>query len=122
MSKIVETVNNVNRVNSVKGVERVGRLGVGLAVMLGMVCCFGDELGEKGRAIFAKNRLCVVTVELVLKSKFMGRSNEARQDATGTVVDPSGLTVLSLSATDPSQLYENFMGDSEEKMKMEKKK
>jgi S1-C subfamily serine protease len=113
-----EIVNKVNTF-SVNRVKRTGRLGVGLAVMLGMACCLGDEMGEKGRAIFAKNKLSVVTVQLVLKSKFMGQSNEARQDATGTVVDPSGLIVLSLAATDPSQIYQNFMGDSEEKMKME---
>jgi len=42
-----------------------------------------------------------VTVQLVLKSKmsmpgFGGRSNESKQDATGTMIDPSGLTVLAL--------------------------
>src|SRR5438552_8665569 len=49
-------------------------------------------------------------------------SNESRQDVTGTVVDPSGLTVLSLSATDPGQMLQTMMAggsDDESKFKME---
>ena len=86
-----------------------------------------DELAEKGRAILAKNQHAVVTVQLVLKSKISvpgagGQSSESRSDATGTVVDPSGLTVLSLSATDPGQLIQSMMGgmsEDEMKFKME---
>src|SRR5262245_28031372 len=80
---------------------------------------FADELTDKGRAIFMKNHLSVVTVQLVLNSKVSvpgmgGQSNESRQDATGTVLDPSGLTVLSLSATDPGQLVQSMMGGGDE--------
>jgi len=77
------------------------------SVLLALVSpALGDELADKGRAIFTKNHLSVVTVQLVLKSKVSvpgmgGQSNESRQDATGTILDPSGLTVLSLSNTDP---------------------
>jgi hypothetical protein len=82
-----------------------------------------DDIAEKGRAILTKNQHAVVTVELVLKSKISipgagGQSSESRSDVTGTVIDPSGLTVLSLSATDPGQLIQNIMsGMSEEDMK-----
>lgn len=94
-------------------------------------CLFGlaqaDELATKGRAIFTKNQHAVVTVQLVLKSKFSmaglgGQSNESRQDVTGTVLDPSGLTVLSLSATDPGQMFQSIMAgmsDEDNKFKME---
>src|SRR5882724_1555909 len=89
--------------------------------------CQADDLADKGRAIFKQHQHAVVTVQLVLKSKFSvggrgGESNESRQDVTGTVVDPSGLTVLSLSATDPSQMLQAMMGgggDDESKFKME---
>ncbi len=89
--------------------------------------CRADEFAEKGKAIFKKNQHAVVTVELVLKNKFSmsgmgGQSNESRQDATGTVVDASGLTVMSLSATDPAQLLQNMMSggsDEESRFKME---
>ena len=85
-----------------------------------------DELADKGKAIFKKNQHSVVTVQLVLKSKISmpgmgGQANESRQDVTGTVMDPGGLTVLSLSATDPGQLLQNMMSGSDEdsRFKME---
>jgi len=90
------------------------------------VSCHADELADKGRAIFKKNQHAVVTVQIVLKNKISmsgmgGQSSEARQDVTGTVLDSSGLTVLSLSATDPGQLLQNLMGgaDDESRVKVE---
>lgn len=86
-----------------------------------------DELAEKGRAIFKANQHAVVTVQLVVKSKFSmggmgGQANESRQDVTGTVLDPSGLVVLSLAATDPGQMIQSMMSgmsDDDSKFKME---
>lgn len=73
-----------------------------------------DELGEKGREIFKKHQRAVVTVQVVIKSKYSmggmgGQPSETKQDLTGTVVDPSGLTVLALSATDPGSLLQAMM-------------
>ena len=48
-----------------------------------------------------------------------GRSSENRQDLTGTVVDPSGLTVLALSACDPSEMYQRMMSEEASKYKLE---
>src|SRR5262249_52759081 len=82
-----------------------------------------DELTDKGRAIFKQHQHSVVTVQIVVKSKFSmggmgGQSNESRQDVTGTVVDPSGLTVVSLSATDPGQMMQSMLsGMFEDEMK-----
>src|SRR5205085_8313030 len=71
-----------------------------------------DELGTKGRAILEKNQDCVVTVQVVLKSSSSGSaSRETKQDLTGTVVDPSGLTVLALSACDPNEMLQRMMPD-----------
>jgi hypothetical protein len=89
--------------------------------------CRADDLIEKGRAIFKKNQHSVVTVQIVVKSKFSmggmgGQSNESRQDVTGTVVDPSGLTVVSLSATDPGQMVQTMiagLSDDDSKFKMD---
>src|SRR3954471_19002550 len=100
------------------------------------VCCFlcssarAQDVASKGREIFEKNRASVVTVQLVVKNKFgvAGVANEAqesKQEVTGTVIDPSGLTVVSLSGTDPSSLMQSFMGglggdgDDSVKFKME---
>jgi hypothetical protein len=44
----------------------------------------------------------------LLKATGGGRSgnpSESKQDLTGTVIDPSGLTVLALSSVDPAELY-----------------
>jgi len=89
--------------------------------------CQADDLADRGRAIFKEHQHSVVTVQLVLKSKFSmpGRgaeSNESRQDVTGTVVDPFGLTVLSLTATDPGTILQTMLSggsDEESKFKME---
>jgi hypothetical protein len=72
--------------------------------------CPADELADKGRDIFKQNQHAVVTVQTVLKMTDSrgGRSSnpsEIKRDLTGTVIDPSGLTVLALSSVDPAELY-----------------
>jgi hypothetical protein len=67
-----------------------------------------DDMAQKGREIFKASQHAVVTVQVVLKYSGGGRSSnpsETKTDATGTVVDPSGLTVLALSSVDPAELY-----------------
>jgi hypothetical protein len=79
-----------------------------MALTLWAATCRADEMGEKGRDIFKKNQHAVVTVQVVLKMTGGGRGggpSESKQDITGTVIDPSGLTVLALSAVDPVELY-----------------
>jgi S1-C subfamily serine protease len=72
-----------------------------------------DGFAEKGRDIFKKHQHAVVTVQEVLKVSSGGtsRANETKQDLTGTVLDPSGLTVLALSACDPSEMVQRMMGE-----------
>jgi len=77
-----------------------------------------DELAEKGRDIFEKNQRAVVTVQVVQKVSYSasGRAsnpNETKQDITGTVVEPTGLTVLALSAADPGEMYKRMMSDED---------
>jgi len=76
-----------------------------------------DEMAQKGRDIFKTNEHAVVTVQIVLKisGSAGGRSfnsTEVKSEATGTVVDPSGLTVLALSTVDPADLYRRMSEDS----------
>jgi hypothetical protein len=80
-----------------------------------------DELAEKGREIFKKYQHAVVTVQVVIKISYPGaaRSGESRQDLTGTVLDPSGLTVLALSACDPSDMYQRMMSEEAAKTKLD---
>ena len=83
--------------------------------------CHADEVAEKGRDIFKRHQHAVVTVQVVLKISIAGaaKSTENRQDLTGTVVDPSGLTVLALSACDPSDMYQRMMSDEAARSKLE---
>lgn len=77
-----------------------------------------DELAEKGRIVLDKNKAGVVTVRIVIKIQmsmpnFPSREEEVKSEATGTVIDPSGLTVLSLNETDPSGMFEDMMESRE---------
>ena len=72
-----------------------------------------DELADKGRDIFKKHQHAVVTVQVVQKVTYTsgGRTsepNEMKQDISGTVIDPSGLIVLALSAVDVGELYKRM--------------
>ena len=83
-----------------------------LLLAVAPVCSRADELTTKGRPILEKNQNSVVTVQVVLKtSSSAGASRENKQDLTGTVVDPSGLTVVSLSACDPNEMLQRIMPD-----------
>lgn len=84
--------------------------------MLQFAAGAADEITVKGREVFEKYKSAVVTVQLVMKSKVSvrgagGDSNEAKEEVTGTVIDPSGLTVLSLAATDPTGMLRSMMED-----------
>jgi hypothetical protein len=74
-----------------------------------------DEISNQGREIFDHNHNAVVTVEAVQKVLSGARSSsprEAKEDATGVVVDPSGLTVVALSSLDPAELYRKLSAES----------
>jgi hypothetical protein len=96
-----------------------------LALVLGLAGmatrCPADELAVKGRDIFNKNQQAVVTLQVVLKMSYSGaaKANETRQEITGTVVDASGLTVLALSAADPSEMYQRMMAEQGSQYKLE---
>lgn len=76
-----------------------------------------DELAEKGRAILEQHRSAVVTMAIVINQKvsFTGSSSQSREskiEATGTIISAEGLTVMSLSETDPSSVMEQMMAAS----------
>ena len=77
-----------------------------------------DETGDRARAVFESHKGAVVMVELVLKEKFSmfgdaTNESESKVTVTGTIISPDGLTVLSLTATEPNSLYAK-MGMSED--------
>jgi S1-C subfamily serine protease len=72
------------------------------------------DLAAQGRAVFEQHHKSVVTIQLVLRSKFSipgmpAEAQESNEEATGTVIDPGGLTVLALSSTDPADLFQSML-------------
>jgi len=84
-----------------------------LAVLL--PAAHGDDVAAQGRQVVDKWQQAVVTVRLVVKMTMsMGEGSEEQEhkgDVNGTVVDPSGLTVVSLSQVDPGDTYKRMMGE-----------
>lgn len=82
------------------------------ALFLAVASARADSIAESGRPIFTKYEHAVVTVQVVLKVTSPRGPNEYKNEITGTVVDPSGLTVLALSACDPTELIQRILPDS----------
>ena len=76
-----------------------------LAMALGDFTARADDAAKSGRDILAKSQGAVVTVKLAIKQSvsFGGHDSksESKTETTGTIIDPSGLTVVSLATTDP---------------------
>lgn len=65
-----------------------------------------DELAEQSRTVFDANRDAVVTITMVISVSYEGNERENESEANGTLIGPDGLTVLSLTAVDPTVQYE----------------
>jgi S1-C subfamily serine protease len=86
------------------------------AAAVTLLLCFAvaraDEVSEKGRDVLKKYQRAVVTVQVVLKvTGSGGRGSELKQEITGTVINPNGLTVVALSACDPTELNRRLSED-----------
>lgn len=73
-----------------------------------------SSIEDQARAVYEQHKRAVVTVQVLVKIKFSGRENENKMDVTGTVLSPEGLTVVSLSATDPTALMRTMMRGGDE--------
>lgn len=99
-----------------------------ICVVMTALCCLvatqfaaADTLADTARAIVSNNRDAVVTVRLVIENRYSmpGRgtqTEESRSEITGTVIDPSGLVVVSLFTTDPASASRAMMGAELEQM------
>ncbi len=97
--------------------SRGPRAVVGMACVVSLLALpvLADGFADKGRALIEKWDSCIVTVHIVAtQSTSMGGrefdKSEEKFDATGIVIDPSGLTVFSLASSDPSALMGKMMG------------
>ena len=74
---------------------------------------FADESATAGRQVLQKYQNAVLTVKLVLKQGMsygnQDSKTESKSETTGTIIDPSGLTLISLSAIDPSGTMNEIM-------------
>src|ERR1051325_6532360 len=98
-------------------------IGIGL-LLFAAAPCRADELAEKGRTIFNQHHRTVVTVQMVIKSKasipgMNSQTNESHQTISGTVIDPSGLAVVSLAAVDASEMMKNLPPQRDSRIKVE---
>ncbi len=98
--------------------SRAGLAAIAFSLALNTTCpAAADDVAEKGRAILEAHKSAVVTLAIVLNQKvsFGGgssRDSEAKLEATGTVISPEGLIIMSLSQTDPSSIMEAMMAAS----------
>jgi hypothetical protein len=82
-----------------------------------------DETAESGRRVLAKHQDAVVTVKLVVSySMTFGardQQSESKTEAVGTIIDPAGLTVISLTAIDPSAMMKARMRSQTTELKID---
>ena len=107
---------------------RIGRV---MASALSALCvtmvCSGQGADESAavktaKAVVENHKDAVVEVRLVLKTKMSfggreGQANEQTHEINGTVIDPSGLTVISNFATDPSGAFSLNEGEDNPQFK-----
>jgi S1-C subfamily serine protease len=92
--------------------------GVGVAVMLaGAGEARAQDARVAARAVVTKWQQAIVNVRVVLKTRMsMGgremQSADDSVDAVGTVIDPSGLTVMSLGSLNPGAMMNKIVGAS----------
>ncbi|MBI4024759.1 MAG: hypothetical protein HY360_07230 [Verrucomicrobia bacterium] len=69
-----------------------------------------DDLRATARATAQKLQKAVVTLRLVVKIRMHNQEQEQKIEVMGTVIDPSGLTVVSARAIDPGALMKSLFG------------
>ncbi|MDI6827441.1 MAG: serine protease [Armatimonadota bacterium] len=84
---------------------------------------FADEIAQAGKDITAKWGDAIVTLQIVIKTQMSMEGEEAskeeeKAEATGVIIDPSGLTVASLAAIDPAETMNQLMSSREYGMKI----
>ncbi len=91
-----------------------------IAAVVGLACALGAIAGAQedrtsGRAIVEKWQAAIVNVRVVLKMRMSAGGREMQSmdesvETVGTVIHPSGLTVLSLGSLNPGAMVNRMMG------------
>jgi len=86
-------------------------------ILMGLACAVTALDTAEGRKVVQAHDGAVVTIELVLEttSSYEGTSDKEQRkvSTTGTVIDPGGLVVTSLTELNPSEMYTRLMADDE---------
>jgi len=97
-------------------VRVVGVIGViaGVGLLL-LHPVHADESADKGRVLLDQRGSSIVTVQMVTTQRMVmmgqqSQNNEAKSEATGMIIDSSGLVVFSLTSSDPSSIMRKMMG------------
>ncbi len=82
------------------------------------------DMAAAGRKIFAEHRDSVITLELSSTTRMTMygsqlHSYEGKSEITATVIDPSGLAVFSLSASNPEEFIGRLLSGGDEDIQME---
>lgn len=94
-----------------------------LLFMLFAVSAFADQQAVTGRQLALKWDKAIVTIQLVVKTSVSyggedGGKRESKNEATGAVIDPSGLVAMSLSATSPEEAMSSMYSGASRDMKV----
>ena len=92
-----------------------------LTLVLTTLQAVADPLADAARGVVTDKKESVVTVRLVIENRYSmqgsgSQTEESRAEITGTVIDSSGLVVVSLYTTDPTSASRNMMGMDLEQM------
>jgi len=94
------------------------RLTVVLLTAAALAAClqpaFGETTAEKGRAVLEANKAAVVTLVATLSVSYGGNERESETWANATIIDPTGLCVLSLTPLDPAAQFKRNDGSGRE--------
>lgn len=112
--------------------DKLGRKRSALAVALAALLSFTTvsavvcEEADEGRDILNRWQSSVVTVKLVTEDRMVAQGREVsktegKSEVTGTIIDPSGLVLVSLFSIDSSKIFERMsaMGGGAANYKME---
>jgi S1-C subfamily serine protease len=79
-------------------------------LFLGLGAARGDDLVGTARTVATKVAKANVRARLVVKISVGDREQDQKLEINGTVIDPSGLTVVSAAAVDPAASVRGAMG------------
>ncbi len=85
-------------------------VGAGLLLLWSNICLAAGDLKSAVQTTLQKSQKAIVPIKLVIKIKMSKEDQEHKTEITGTVIDPSGLTVVSAAAIDPAGTIKSLLG------------